>query len=53
MYGVGRVYLELEEIINKVVEEHQKKIDAEENTNNSNSLSQATDLPAVSEDVNE
>ena len=51
MFGVGKVYNELEEIINNVVTEHHRKIDAEVSADNKKSTlsEQANVLPAVSE----
>ena len=54
MYGVGRVYMELEEVINNVVAEHHKKIDAEVIAESKKSplSEQANVLPAVTEESN-
>ena len=54
MFGVGRVYMELEEVINNVVAEHHKKIDAEVITESKKQTlsEQANVLPAVSEETN-
>lgn len=54
MFGVGRVYMELEEVINNVISEHHKKIDAEVSAKSkkSNLSEQVNVLPTVSEETN-
>lgn len=54
MFGVGRVYMELEEVINNVVVEHHQKIDTEVSAESKKSTlsEQANVLSPVTEEEN-